>query len=195
MAELKIRGGEPDTDPASAEVGPDAPADAAPPAGGPAGRSRWTILMAGLTLAFVLLAAVDVVLLIAGNDPSAKQRGPALDVAKRVVLDLAALDSADRETRLAQLLDSTTGPLRDQLDGYAGNLHIVSEEGETRSDLTIGAAALERIDERSAVALITAATTVRTPEVADGQPLRHRLAVELHRERGRWLASSVEFVP
>lgn len=211
MADLKTRGDGPDT---GADTDAGAAPGSAPPApprgpGVPAGsgRPRWRVVMAALAVVVLALTTLDVVLLVAGQDTTAKQRGPALDVARHVVLDLSRSHPDDRDARLEALRGATTGPLRAQLDSYAPLLRG-QPEGRT-VDAEIGVSALERIDEHRAVALVTVTTSEVTAEmIADptaGPPaeqagrasptVHHRLAVELVREDGTWKAESVRFVP
>lgn len=188
MTDLKTRGPVPDT-------GSRIDGSAGLPAASPRRRSRWAVVMAALTLVLVALTAVDVALLLGGDDPAARQRGPALDTAERVAVGLSSLSAGTAEAQLATLSESATGSLRAELDGYRGYLPAVLEEAQVVADARVDAAGLEQIDDDSAVALVALTTTARTAAVPDGEERHFRLAVGLERGAGRWLASSVGYLP
>lgn len=152
--------------------------------------------MAGLATLLVVLAAADVALFLHGEDPVAAQREPALAAARQVALDISSIDAGNAETRLAALREATTGPLHEEMVGYSTYLPMLVTQGQVAvSGATVGAAGLERLAARSAVALVAVSATVTSPEHPAGELRRYRLAVELRRDGDRWLASSVAYVP
>ncbi|MGD9531362.1 hypothetical protein [Pseudonocardia sp.] len=190
MADLRTLGDEPRTDagPAGPAPGP-APGPPARVRPGRTGRSRWAVSMAALAVVALLLATLDVVLLVAGDDPAARQRGPALAVARQVVLELSRSGPEGRDEWPAALREATTGPLRDEPTTVAELLRgAPGRDGAVAAE--IGASALERIDDAAAVALVTV-----TVEPAGGPATHHRLVVELRRTEGTWKAESVQVVP
>lgn len=189
MADLTTADPEPDTAPAAAAA---EPAPARPPT---PRHSRWSATMAALAVVLAALSAATVALLVAGEDPVARQRGPALEVARKVALDLTSMGAANAEARLAALDGSATPGFRDELNGYRQLLQAALVQQQVTAEARLGAAGLEHIDESSAVALVAVTATVRDVEFPDGQERRYRLAIGLERADGRWLVSSVGFVP
>jgi hypothetical protein len=170
-------------------------ASTATSAGRSAARSRWAALMLMLAAALVVLAVLDTVLLIAGTDPTARERGPALDTARRVALDLSREGPDDLDARLASLHDATTGALQTRISDYADVLRGQPDQGRT-VDAEVGTAALDSIDEDGAVALVTVSATLRgSPDGAEAAPVRRRLELRLVREDTGWKVVSAESVP
>jgi Mce-associated membrane protein len=188
MTDPKTRGPEPDT-------GSGTDGSAGLRAASRPRRSRWTVVMAALTLVLAALTTLDVALFLGGDDPAARRRGPALATAERVAVGLSSLGAGTAEAQLATLSDLATGSLRAELDGYRGYLQAVLDDAQVAADPRIGAAGLEQIDDDSAIALVAVTATVRTGAAPDAEERQYRLAVELQHEAGRWLASSVRYVP
>ncbi|MGD9527958.1 MAG: hypothetical protein AB7V44_14330 [Pseudonocardia sp.] len=187
MADLRTLGDEPRTDAGPAEPAPErASGPSTPVRPRRSGRSRWAVSMAALAVVALLLATLDVVLLVAGDDPAARQRGPALDVARQVVLELSRSGPEGRDELPAALQAATTGPLRDEPATFADLLR--GQDGAVTAQ--IGASALERIDGEAAVALVTVTT-----EPAGAPATHHRVVVELRRTEGTWKAASVQVLP
>lgn len=175
---------------------PDPPAEAAVPTSATAHTppGRWTVLVACMAGLLILLTAVDGLLYVEGGDPAAGLREPALDAARQVALDLSTLGTDNVDAKLPQLTESTTGPFREEVTGYADYLREIRKQGQLSSAGTVTAAGIERIDAERALALVAVSTTGTDVAEPDGQERRYRLAVELHREGGRWLATAVAFV-
>lgn len=191
-------------EPGAADVTDEAtePAEAPPPdepeADGPPRRARpsgWTLRMAGLAVALVMLAIVDVALLARSVDPVAAQRESALVAARDVALDLSSIGAANAQERLARLDAVTTGPFRDNLGGYAELLADMLRQGGVRAEATVTAAGIERIDAETAVALVLVTATVTDTATPQGEVRRYRLAIEMQRAGDAWLTSNVAYIP
>jgi len=170
------------------------PTDVTPRAPVPAPRSTWTVRMAVLTGALVLLVIADLLLLPGPRDPVVAQREPALTAARLVALDLSSIGGDNAEQRLAGLATATTGRFRTDLNGYAGVLTTILRQNQVTARATVTAAGLERIDTASALALVSVRATVTDAARPEGEVRRYRLAIDLRLEQGRWLVSSVEYV-
>lgn len=158
--------------------------------------SRWTVLVAGLSVALLALV-VSGVLLFQHNrstDELAANRQAALTAAQQIATDLTSIGADNAAQRIDSLSQNSTGGFRTQISTYAAVLQAVLQQSQAGSRGTVSAAAVERIDDSTASVLVTVAATVSNNKLPSAQPVSYRLAVQLQREGDRWLASDVNFV-
>lgn len=158
--------------------------------------SRWTVLVAGLSVVLLALV-VSGALLFQHNrstDALATDRQAALTAAQQVATDLTSIGADNAAQRIESLTQNSTGGFRTQISTYAAVLQAVLQQSRAGSQGAVSAAAVERIDDSTASVLVTVAATVSNNKLPSAAPVSYRLAVQLQREGDRWLASDVNFV-
>jgi Mce-associated membrane protein len=122
------------------------------------------------------------------------ERGPALAAAQKVAADLTSISTDDVQQRVQGLIGESTGEFHKQISTYASALQTVLSQVRVGSRGTVSAGGIERIDQKTATALVTVSGSVSGGVLPDAQPISFRLAVTMQHENGRWLASDVTFV-
>ncbi|MEU7812262.1 hypothetical protein [Pseudonocardia sp. NPDC049154] len=122
-------------------------------------------------------------------------RAVVTDVASRAVQSLVTIDGQNSQGNVETLLNISTGEFRDQLTKVSGAFQAILQQGAVKSAGTIGTAGVETVDGDRATVLVTANTVVSNTEIPDGTQRNYRMVVELQRQDGQWMASSVEVAP
>jgi hypothetical protein len=158
--------------------------------------SRRVLVTAGLGVVVLLLWAAGG-LLFAHNrlvDGLAAQRPVVLDAAKKVAVDLTSIGAQNAEAQIKSLTEESTGEFQKQLSTYAAALQAVLTQSQAAATGTVSGAAIERLDQESATALVAVDAKLSSRGLAAAQPVSYRLAVQLRNVDGKWLASDVNFV-
>ena len=177
------------------QAGPTAPAsaDEGTPSGGPA--RRWWLLITAGVLAVALLVAIGVLgyqLRQAQQEQDARE--DALRYARQSALNLTSIDVADLEADIEQILDGATGEFEDDFRQRSDNLRQVLTSNKVASVGEVKEAALVRIDEDSATALVVVDAVVRNTQNPNGGQTTYRMKLDLERQGDQWLTSMLEFV-
>jgi Mce-associated membrane protein len=184
------------TEPVRDETGSAPVADGIPASASRPRPSRITLLTAGLGVLLVALW-VGGGLLLAHNLTVGRadaERAPALAAAQKVAADLTSISTDDVQQRVQGLIGESTGEFHKQISTYASALQTVLSQVRVGSRGTVSAGGIERIDQKTATALVTVTGSVSGGVLPDAQPISFRLAVTMQHENGRWLASDVTFV-
>ncbi|HEV7831330.1 MAG TPA: hypothetical protein VGP04_21330 [Pseudonocardiaceae bacterium] len=157
--------------------------------------SRWTLQVAALAVALVVLLLVAGLLLNHDQWVSRDtQRRAAIDAAQSVALELSTIDAANAAQHMDALLKQSTGEFHDQVGGYAAIFRGVLQAGNVTSRSHVTSAGIEHQDGSTATVLVTVSATVTNSQLPAGQQRDYRLAVRLQNDGDRWLASKVDYV-
>ncbi|WP_139801495.1 hypothetical protein [Mycobacterium angelicum] len=115
--------------------------------------------------------------------------------AKQGVVNMASLDFHRAKEDVQRLLDSSTGQFRDDFAQRANDFVTVVEESKVVTQGTINAAAVESMDEHSALVLVVATSSITNAAGAKDEPRVWRLRVTVTEEGGQYKMSKLEFVP
>ncbi|WP_345417342.1 hypothetical protein [Pseudonocardia xishanensis] len=162
----------------------------------PVGRGWWAGMAVAVLLVLTAIALTVVVAvqngLVAGRDTD---RAAVSDVARQAVQNLVTIDGQNSQGNIDALLGLSTGEFRDQLTKVSGAFRAILQQGAVKSAGTIGSAGVETLDGDRATVLVTANTVVSNTEIPHGAQRNYRMVVELQRQDGQWMASSVEVAP
>lgn len=163
---------------------------------GPGSARRWVRLTGGLVVLLLALLVGGSVLFLhsRADDDRETQRQLALETAKRVATALTTVSAEDGRQKVAAMAAEATGQFEQELTGYASELEGMLAQSGVSASGTVSAAGIERMDDGTAIALVTTATTVSNDQVPEGAQRNYRLEVQLQRVGERWLVSNVEFV-
>jgi Mce-associated membrane protein len=158
--------------------------------------SRWTMLVAGLSVLVVALWVAGGLLFAHNRGASqlAAQRQDVVAAAQKVAGDLTSISSSNAPAQIQSLTNESTGGFRDQISTYAQALQAILQQSGAGSQGTVSAAGIERMDANTASVLVAVTATVSNNKLPNAQPVSYRLGVQLQREGDRWLASDVTFV-
>ncbi|BBX95748.1 hypothetical protein [Mycobacterium lacus] len=131
------------------------------------------------------------------NDAKHRQQLSAkfLAGAKRGVVNMTSLDFNKAKEDVQRVIDSSTGDFRDDFQQRAADFTKVVEQSKVVTQGTVNAAAVESMDEQSAVVLVSATSRVTNSTGAKGEPQAWRLRVTVTADAGQYKMSKVEFVP
>ncbi|HEY4007734.1 MAG TPA: hypothetical protein VGM60_21475 [Pseudonocardia sp.] len=174
-----------------AEAGPKGKAA---PGGRP--RPKGLVLTGSLVLVLVLLWAAGALLFLQhrGTEQRNTEERQATAVAQQVATDLTSLNATDAQEKIDSLTRESTGNFRGQIDSYAALVRALLSQNQAGSNGTVSAVGIEKQDGNSASVLVTVTAVVSNSNLPSAQPLSYRLAIQLRRDAGRWLASDVGFV-
>lgn len=157
--------------------------------------SRWLTQMIALSLALIALLVACTVLVTRGaltNQDA--QRQAAISAATAVTRDLSSISASNAPQHMDSLTKQSTGEFHDQLGAYSAIFEKILQTGNVKSDATVTAAGIERMDEHDATVLVTVASLVSNSQMSAAQPRFYRLSVQLQHLGGMWLASKVVYV-
>lgn len=157
--------------------------------------SRWLTQMIALSLALIALLVACAVLVTRGaltNQDA--QRQAAISAATAVTRDLSSISASNAPQHMDSLTKQSTGEFHDQLGAYSAIFEKILQAGNVKSDATVTAAGIERMDEHDATVLVTVASLVSNSQMSAAQPRFYRLSVQLQHLGGMWLASKVDYV-
>ncbi len=116
--------------------------------------------------------------------------------AKRGVVNMISLDFNRAKEDVQRVIDSSTGKFRDDFAQQAADFTKTVEQSKVVTEGTVTAAALESMDEHSALVLVSAISRITNlPAAKDQQPRSWRLKVTVTDDGGQYKMSKVEFVP
>ncbi len=179
-----------------------------PGAGAPAGRGRRAVLaglcalVLGLTLAVGVVAwrsdepaaALRSAAGIGGDDLGAQHREVA-GVAREVTLAFLAVDHEDMGPLMDKVVALATGDFKKQYEASRAELEKQAVANKSVSTGSVEAVGVGELDSDSATVYVAANSEVRnTSTQGSSQPRYYRLQIDLVKEKGRWLASQVQFV-
>ncbi|OSC41560.1 hypothetical protein [Mycobacterium decipiens] len=115
--------------------------------------------------------------------------------AKQGVVNMTSLDFNNAKEDVQRVIDSSTGEFRDDFEHRAADFTKVVEQSKVVTEGTVHAAAVESMNEHSAVVLVAATSRVTNSAGAKDEPRAWRLKVTVTEDGGQYKMSKVEFVP
>jgi Mce-associated membrane protein len=161
--------------------------------------SRSAIGKAAAILLICSFAALSGLMMWQHHKSTQRQQHAAAFVAgaKRGVINMTTMDFNRAKEDVQRLIDSSTGKFRDDFAQRADDFTASVRRSKVVTEGTVNAAALESMDDHSALVLVSATTRITNPAGAkDQQPPRAvRLKVTVTEDGGQYKMSKVEFVP
>ncbi|CAM06021.1 Mce-associated membrane protein [Saccharopolyspora erythraea NRRL 2338] len=158
---------------------------------------RWGVVAASAALAVSVISAGFFGVSWAsvansGSLEAARERDAALEAGRQAVVNFNTLDFRDVQHGLDLWVDSSTGPLRDQIQaGRQANAAKISE-ARTVTDGKVLDAALTELDPQAGKARMIAVVEVTVaPENQPPAVKRNRYQAELARDGDRWKLSNL----
>jgi Mce-associated membrane protein len=115
--------------------------------------------------------------------------------ARQGVINMTSLDFKRAKQDVQRVIDSSTGEFRDDFQQRAADFAKVVEQSKVVTEGTVNAAAVESMDDHSALVLISAASRITNSAGAKDEPRTWRLRVTVTEEGGQYKMSKIEFVP
>ncbi|MBS4727258.1 hypothetical protein MSM1_02400 [Mycobacterium sp. SM1] len=115
--------------------------------------------------------------------------------ARQGVINLTSLDFTKAKQDVQRVLDSSTGEFKDDFQQRAADFTTVVEQSKVVTEGTVNSVAVESMDKRSAVVLVSATSRVTNSAGAKEDPRAWRLRVTVSDDGGQMKMSKVEFVP
>jgi Mce-associated membrane protein len=114
-------------------------------------------------------------------------------VARQGVVNMTTLDSSQAESDVARVLDSATGDFKRDFASRISDFTSMVKDSKMVTSGTVTAAAVESMNEDSAVVLVSAVSTVTEAGGAKQPPRNWRLSVTVAKDSGRLKLSKVVF--
>lgn len=152
--------------------------------------------VAGVIL-IVCFTGASVYMALQHRDATKHQQREAAFVAgaKQGVLNMISLDFNKAKADVQRVIDSSTGQFKDDFQQRANDLIAVVTQSKAITEGTVNAAAIESMDQDSAVVLISATSQVtNSPPGKDEPPRIWRLRVTVAQVGGQYKMSKVEYV-
>lgn len=118
-----------------------------------------------------------------------------LEGAKKGVVNMTSLDYTKAKDDVQRVIDSSTGEFRDDFERRAADFTKVVEQSKVVTEGTVNAAAIESMDEHSALVLISVSSRITNGAGPKTPPPPWRLRVTVNEQDGQYKMSKVEFVP
>ncbi len=167
------------------------------------GRRRWlsvpsrsAIGKAAAILLICSFAALSGLMMFHHHKSTERQQRASAFIAgaKRGVVNMISLDFSKAKEDVQRVIDSSTGKFRDDFAQQSADFTKTVEQSKVVTEGTVTAAALESMNDSSALVLVSATsriTNLPTPQ----QPRAWRLKVTVTEDGGQYKMSKVEFVP
>lgn len=115
--------------------------------------------------------------------------------ARKGVTNMISLDFSKAKEDVQRVIDSSTGEFRDEFQARAADFTKVVEQSKVVTEGTVNATAVESMDGRNALVLVSATSRVTNAGNGKDEPRVWRLRVTVTEEDGQYKMSKVEFVP
>lgn len=155
------------------------------------------IAITAMIIAIFAFIGASVYIVWQHNDFMERQQRAAsfLAGAKQGVINMTSLDFNKAKKDVQRVIDSSTGEFKDDFQERAADFTKVVEQSKAVTEGTINATAIESMDKRSALVLVSATSRItNSPETQVG-PQIWRLRVTVTENGGQYKMSKVEFVP
>jgi Mce-associated membrane protein len=164
---------------------------------GPKRRRLWRIAAAVAVLAICALATVSGVMISKHRQVAAKQAHSAefVTAARNGVVALLSIDYNHAKADVQRVIDSSTGPFRDDFTKNADDFVKTAEQSKAVTQGSITASALDSENGDTGVVLLAAKSQVTNAAGARQDPRAWRMSVTVTRDGGQLKMSNVEFVP
>lgn len=156
------------------------------------GRRRGGLVVVTLVVVALLVACGYLGYLVWQDHRDERLRASAAEDASRLVVQLATYDHTDVEGNLDAVTAEATPEFAAQYREVSDGLAELLSSGEGTSAGTVTHAAVESVDDQSAVVLVFLDQEVTNVTVPDGRVDASRMVVGLSRDGDRWLLDSAD---
>lgn len=118
-----------------------------------------------------------------------------LSGARQGVVNLTSMDFNKAKEDVQRVIDSSTGPFRDDFQARAKDFTTVVEQSKVVTQGSVNAAAVQTINGDFALVLVAATSHVTNAAGAKDAPRNWRLKVTVKNDGGQYKMSNVEFIP
>lgn len=125
----------------------------------------------------------------------AELRAVLVQVAKQGAVNLTTIDYEQVERDVQRILDSATGPFRDDFQNRSAPFIDVVRQAKSKSVGTVTAAGLESLDGRQGQVLVSVTVTTTSAGEPAKQPRYWRMRITAVQQEGGAKVSNVDFVP
>ncbi|OBJ88895.1 hypothetical protein A5659_17575 [Mycobacterium sp. 1165196.3] len=115
--------------------------------------------------------------------------------ARQGVVNLTSMDFNKAKEDVQRVIDSSTGPFRDDFQARAKDFTTVVEQSKVVTQGSVNAAAVQTINGDFALVLVAATSHVTNAAGAKDAPRNWRLKVTVKNDGGQYKMSNVEFIP
>lgn len=115
--------------------------------------------------------------------------------ARQGVVNLISMDFNKAKEDVQRVIDSSTGPFRDDFQARAKDFTTVVEQSKVVTQGAVNAAAVQSINGDFALVLVAATSHVTNAAGAKDAPRNWRLKVTVKNDGGQYKMSNVEFIP
>lgn len=169
---------------------------------GEARRGRWVPSLSAISkvaalILVVCFAAASAYIVAQHRDATQRQKRQSAFVAgaKQGITSMISLDFSKAKEDVQRVIDSSTGQFKDDFQARANDFISVVEQSKAITEGTVNAAAVESVEENSAVVLVSATSRViNSPPGKDEPPKIWRLKVTVADVAGQYKMSKVEYV-
>jgi Mce-associated membrane protein len=123
-----------------------------------------------------------------------ERRTAVLQAASRHATNFLSVDYRQVERDTAKVLAGTTGQFRKEYAASRGRLQQLVRQNRSVSTGKVLSAGVVSADEDSARVIVVADSQVQNLSSGEPQPRHYRLQLDLARQDGQWLVSSLQFV-
>ncbi|OBH62551.1 hypothetical protein A5685_23025 [Mycobacterium colombiense] len=115
--------------------------------------------------------------------------------ARQGVINLTSMDFNKAKEDVQRVIDSSTGPFRDDFQARAKDFTTVVEQSKVVTQGTVNAAAVQSINGDFGLVLVAATSHITNAAGAKDEPRNWRLKVTVKNDGGQYKMSNVEFIP
>ncbi|OBJ12425.1 hypothetical protein [Mycobacterium colombiense] len=115
--------------------------------------------------------------------------------ARQGVVNLISMDFNKAKEDVQRVIDSSTGPFRDDFQARAKDFTTVVEQSKVVTQGTVNAAAVQSINGDFGLVLVAATSHITNAAGAKEEPRNWRLKVTVKNDGGQYKMSNVEFIP
>jgi Mce-associated membrane protein len=118
-----------------------------------------------------------------------------LAAGRQSVVTLMSLDFNNVQDDVKRIIENSTGTFKKDFEDQAEDFVKVAQSSKVITDVTVTAAAVEKMTADTATVLVAATSRVTNTAGAKQEPRAWRLSVDLQRDGGQIKMAKVEFVP
>ncbi|MGO4443821.1 hypothetical protein AB4Z42_10755 [Mycobacterium sp. 2YAF39] len=118
-----------------------------------------------------------------------------LAAGRQSVVTLMSLDFNNAQDDVKRIIENSTGTFKKDFEDQAEDFVKVAQSSKVITDVTVTAAAVDKMTADTATVLVAATSRVTNSAGAKQEPRAWRLSVDLQRDGGQIKMAKVEFVP
>lgn len=128
-------------------------------------------------------------------DQDGEQAAAFAAAARQELINLTSFDFNHAKEDVQRVIDNSTGEFRDDFQSRADDFTAVVEQSKVVTEGKVNAAAVESIDNDSAVVLVAASSNITNAAGAKEDPRTWRMRMTVTQEGDQYKVSKVEMVP